>query len=391
MKKTILFSLVLLFVLAGCNPSENTTPAELIGISINKTTITIDKDATYQLRVIYEPEDAADAAPAVVWESSKSRIVTVSDNGLVTGVRSGTAVITATCGKFYAECEVTVGSSTTTSGDYALTLSPDQLESVAAGGTFTIDITSNTEWSVEADNSWIHVSPESGMMDGTIIVKVDEATSYDETKGSITFYYGLSDTKTLDITRKGYQPITVEPESISVSIEGGSRTIKVNSERSFRVTDYDATHIEVYDNNTEATLRIKDNYIKELFQRGTTTTYKVRFTDGIGYKDVSVFQENPYCYAYRNGVPDTIPKAGGDYVVSIKSNIKWEITHLYGTLSEIDEYTYYTGDGRFTLSFKSNSNNLGYSGHWALTARLPDDTFVLEEVHSFYQKGKGDK
>ena len=45
----------------------------------------------------------------VVWESSNTSIATVED-GVVTGVRNGSATITATCGQYSATCSVTVSS-----------------------------------------------------------------------------------------------------------------------------------------------------------------------------------------------------------------------------------------------------------------------------------------
>ncbi len=105
MKKTLLF-LLAASLLVACSSSK--TPAELTGISINKSSIEIAVGDTYQLLVVYQPEEAADIAPAVSWDSDKTRTATVDDNGLVTAKKEGTATITAYCGKFNAECEVVV-------------------------------------------------------------------------------------------------------------------------------------------------------------------------------------------------------------------------------------------------------------------------------------------
>lgn len=107
MKKSYLFLLVA-FLFAACTPSENNTPKELTGIELNKKSVEIEVGQDFQLRVWYEPEEAEDFAPEVVWESSKTKVATVDDNGKVHGKSVGKTVITATCGKFTAECDVEV-------------------------------------------------------------------------------------------------------------------------------------------------------------------------------------------------------------------------------------------------------------------------------------------
>lgn len=50
----------------------------------------------------------ADTTDAVTWSSSDETVATVSEDGTVTGIKEGTAVITATAGNVKAECTVTV-------------------------------------------------------------------------------------------------------------------------------------------------------------------------------------------------------------------------------------------------------------------------------------------
>ena len=77
-------------------------------VSLSHTTLEIAKDATAQLTATVLPENASN--PAVTWESSDETIATVSENGLVTGIKAGTATITVTTmdGSKTATCAVTV-------------------------------------------------------------------------------------------------------------------------------------------------------------------------------------------------------------------------------------------------------------------------------------------
>lgn len=60
---------------------------------------------TFKLTATVTPADTTDA---VTWSSSDETVATVSEDGTVTGIKEGTAVITATAGNVKAECTVTV-------------------------------------------------------------------------------------------------------------------------------------------------------------------------------------------------------------------------------------------------------------------------------------------
>ncbi len=82
-----------------------TVSSPLKGISIEKE-ISLGISATYTLKVTYNPDDTT-SNKAVTWTSSNPAVAKV-DKGVVTALSNGTAVITASCGEFSAECKVTV-------------------------------------------------------------------------------------------------------------------------------------------------------------------------------------------------------------------------------------------------------------------------------------------
>ena len=100
------------FVFIGIN---STTPANsgvsfepddansVQAIALNTSTLAITGTASKQLIAITSP-----GSGAVTWASSASGKATVDNNGVVTGVTSGTTTITATCGGLTASCVVTV-------------------------------------------------------------------------------------------------------------------------------------------------------------------------------------------------------------------------------------------------------------------------------------------
>ncbi len=78
----------------------------LNSISLNKTSLDMIVDDTYQLSVNYNPTDTTDDK-TVVWSSSDESVVRVV-NGKLTAVGKGEATITARVGSYTATCKVTV-------------------------------------------------------------------------------------------------------------------------------------------------------------------------------------------------------------------------------------------------------------------------------------------
>lgn len=81
----------------------------LTGIEIKESPLSILKNETKKLTVIYKPEDTTDDKD-VTWESSDEKVAVVDKDGNVTGIKEGTALIKATSkvGNHEATTNVTV-------------------------------------------------------------------------------------------------------------------------------------------------------------------------------------------------------------------------------------------------------------------------------------------
>ena len=88
--------------------SVTVTGISVESVSLDHTILTIAKDATAQLTATVLPENASN--PAVTWSSSDETIATVSEDGIVTGIKAGSATITVTTedGNKTTSCQVTV-------------------------------------------------------------------------------------------------------------------------------------------------------------------------------------------------------------------------------------------------------------------------------------------
>ncbi len=97
------------------------------GISVSPTQDTIDILEKKQLVVIIAPSNATDQL--IQWSSNNTSVATVDTNGLVTGITSGSAIITATSieQELTASCEITVTSDTLT----AIIYTPQQPDNIS--------------------------------------------------------------------------------------------------------------------------------------------------------------------------------------------------------------------------------------------------------------------
>ncbi len=90
--------------------SANVAPVHATGVTLDKTSASVKQGKTITLTATVEPADAVNKN--VTWSSNDASVATVS-NGVVTGVTTGNAQITATTvdGSHTASCTVTVTTS----------------------------------------------------------------------------------------------------------------------------------------------------------------------------------------------------------------------------------------------------------------------------------------
>ena len=94
----------------GNTPEDKPTTVSVTGVTLDKTSLTLKAGESVTLIATVEPDNATNKA--VSWSSRNKAVATVDDNGKVTGIKTGTATITAITqdGGKKATCAVTVTS-----------------------------------------------------------------------------------------------------------------------------------------------------------------------------------------------------------------------------------------------------------------------------------------
>ena len=158
-------------------------PAEVAvtGVTLNKTELTLEEDATATLTATVNPTEATNKI--VTWSSSNPEIASVSTDGIVTAVSAGEATITVTTddGEKTDTCKVTVIAKkvdtvmiTGVEGDYA---------TLSVGGTLNLSATvkpdeaANKELEWTSSNSDVATVSENENGNGVIVTAVGEGST----------------------------------------------------------------------------------------------------------------------------------------------------------------------------------------------------------------------
>lgn len=143
---------------ALCLVTVQAAPVALICPST--TTIGVGQTATLSVQVRYSNGQVADATD-LIWSSSKTKYVTVdSHTGEMTGVKKGTAVITATTyNGVSASCQVTVSGTAP-----KLTLSPSTLKLSAGGMRFALQASGSSDITFTSGNVSVAVVSADGVI-----------------------------------------------------------------------------------------------------------------------------------------------------------------------------------------------------------------------------------
>ena len=151
---------------------ERAAPVAVTGVKVTPTTVDLKVNETKQLTVTVEPNEATNKN--YTCKSDKESVATVDKTGLVTAVGAGTATITITTadGGKTITCTVNV----TESGTPTFALNPTTLNVPAAGGTPSVNVTSDKAWTLDYDNSvtWLKASPKAGTGAGTVTFTVEK-------------------------------------------------------------------------------------------------------------------------------------------------------------------------------------------------------------------------
>ena len=145
----------------------NDKVVSVTGVSLNESSITLDVGGSKTLAATVTPDNATNKK--VRWTSDNETVATVSEDGVVTAVAGGTAVITATThdGLFTASCTVTVNAP-----DAAPSITTDTLPNGKVGEAYSQTLTATgtapITWSIDGGlPAGLSLNADTGEISGT--------------------------------------------------------------------------------------------------------------------------------------------------------------------------------------------------------------------------------
>ena len=206
---------------------DGTYVVPVTGVSLDESSITLDVGGNQTLTATVTPEDATNKK--VRWSSDNEDVATVSEDGVVTAVAGGTAVITATThdGLFTASCTVTVNAPDAAPSITTDTL-PDGKVGEAYSHTLTATGTAPITWSIDGGlPAGLSLNADTGEISGTptadgtakFTVKATNSAGSNTKELSITITKAAPAEHTITVTTEGNGTASASPAKAAAGTE----------------------------------------------------------------------------------------------------------------------------------------------------------------------------
>lgn len=184
----------------SCKKEEAAAPViEVASVSLNNSTIGLYIGETYVLEATVRPANANDKT--VTWSSSKPEIASVDENGKVSAIAEGTAVITAKAGTKSATCSVSVKRKAIPVESVSLNKTQVTIE---AGQTEKLTATVNPANADDPTVSWITSDAAVATVKDGVVTAIAEGTAVITARAG-----GKSATCNVTVPRPG-TPVVIE-------------------------------------------------------------------------------------------------------------------------------------------------------------------------------------
>ena len=203
----------------ACGDKSYATATPVLGVTLDKQTMSLTVGSTGTLTATITPTDAANQS--LTWTSDKEAVATVDENGKVTAVAEGTANITVKTvdGEKTAVCAVTVTAKTSggsSSGGSSTPAYPVTTPNKPENGSVTVSPTSAKRGSTVT----ITVTPDAGYVLDELTVTDKDGKELSLTKKSDTEYTFVMPAGKVEIT-PSFVKQAEEPSRVFVDVKTG--------------------------------------------------------------------------------------------------------------------------------------------------------------------------
>ena len=372
-------------------------------VTLDKTTLSLAVGETEQLTATVKPDDATDKN--VTWTSSDESVAKV-DNGKVTAVNAGKAIIIAKCGGKTAECAVTV---TVPTG--SVTLDKTSL-SLAVGETAQLTATVKPDDATDKNVAWTSSDASVAKVDNGKVtaVKSGKATITarcgDKTaECAVTVAVPVSSitldktTLSLAVGESAILTATVKPDDATdktvtwsssdesvVKVDNGKVTALTtgqaritavigNITASCDITVYQSDNVIIY---TTTDKKVLTPYNEDAFGSAIVSNTYVGDVGIITFEKPVTFIGNMAFYQQSKlesiVIPNTVTTIGKK---SFESCTKLQFIKLPKSLTSIDDYAFMSCSSMKSLMFPDNVQKIGSYAFSGCKSAFENNTLVL--------------
>ena len=265
----------------------NDKVVSVTGVSLNESSITLDVGGSKTLAATVTPDNATNKK--VRWTSDNETVATVSEDGVVTAVAGGTAVITATThdGLFTATCTVTVNAP-----DAAPTITTDTLPDGKVGEAYSQTLTATgtapITWSIDGGlPAGLSLNADTGEISGTptaegtatFTVKATNSAGSNTKELSITITKAAPTEYTVTVTSGGNGMASASPAK---AVAGTEITLTAKPDEGYRFKEWEVMSGNVTIKDNKFTMPDSDVEVKAVFEKDAPapTEFIVTVTSG---------------------------------------------------------------------------------------------------------------
>ena len=237
---------------------------------------------------------------------SRSELLTITVNENETVEERNTTLIFGTGGIEFA----TVGIRQE-AGPPFINLDKNMLNFEYAGGSQTIEISSNYNWTISDTPSWIIVSTQSGEGNTTVTVTASENELAVEREVALTFRSGTQ-TATVEVTQEAAPPfIEINRNTLNFECTGGSQTIQISSNGNWTVAsrpNWITLSLQSATGNAMVAVSVTENTLAQ------ERTSLLTFNNGTQSDTVRIIQRAP---------PPLLPNVSNSLQGVVINGIRW--------------------------------------------------------------------
>ncbi len=217
------------------------------------------------------------------------------------------------------------GCAVTEEDETRLTISVNSISVPCTGGQYTIEVTSNTQWSVSTVGAVVSADRTSGSGNGKVTVTVGPNDSDSQTELVQISSSGKFPVNAIcEFVRMPYPSLSVERESIAAPHSGSSQVVvlKTNTKWKAETTgDFISVSPSEGQGNTDVTITVEGNTVTQ--KREGSVLFST--VDAVVVTDLLVVNQTALSYVTPSVATIDVPREGGTYNVGVDSNVTWQV------------------------------------------------------------------